>query len=164
MKKKNDKKIHAFSLSEILIILVILGVILSLAIPSIINVVDNSKRSSFFVSVSNVVNSLEKKIVLNEKELCMYDYSKDELDKNNDIGEIYILVHKEESKNIYSVYAIDQKQKNIIDVYDFSTINESNNKEWNQFENNESSYTWYATSLYTNLSENTQIFDFKNCK
>ena len=60
------KKRNAFTLIELLAVIVILAVILVIAIPRILDVIDVSKKDSFKTSVQLIADSAEKKYVENK--------------------------------------------------------------------------------------------------
>ena len=68
---KNKK---AFTLVEILTVIIILAILLIIAVPSINNYVEKSKQKTFFASVSNIVNSIKTEKLLQDSDFCMYNY------------------------------------------------------------------------------------------
>ena len=60
------KKRNAFTLIELLAVIVILAVILVIAIPRILDVIDASKKDSFKTSAQIIADSAEKKYVENK--------------------------------------------------------------------------------------------------
>ena len=60
------KKRNAFTLIELLAVIVILAVILVIAIPRILDVIDVSKKDSFKISAQLIADSAEKKYVENK--------------------------------------------------------------------------------------------------
>lgn len=56
---KNNK---AFTLIELLAVIVILGVIATIAVPSVNNIVDKSKKDSFVITANNYVEAVENAI------------------------------------------------------------------------------------------------------
>ena len=60
------KKRNAFTLIELLAVIVILAVILVIAIPRILDVIDASKKDSFKTSAQIIADSVEKKYVENK--------------------------------------------------------------------------------------------------
>ena len=60
------KKKNAFTLIELLAVIVILAVILVISIPRILDVIDESKKDSFITSAQLIADSAEKKYVENK--------------------------------------------------------------------------------------------------
>ena len=60
------KKKNAFTLIELLAVIVILAVILVIAIPRILDVIETSKKDSFKTSAQIIADSAEKKYVENK--------------------------------------------------------------------------------------------------
>ena len=60
------KKRNAFTLIELLAVIVILAVILVISIPRILDVIDESKKDSFITSAQIIADSAEKKYVENK--------------------------------------------------------------------------------------------------
>ena len=60
------KKKNAFTLIELLAVIVILAVILVIAIPRILDVIDVSKKDSFKTSAQLIADSAEKKYITNK--------------------------------------------------------------------------------------------------
>lgn len=161
--KKTNKK--GFTLTELLAVIAILAILLLIAIPVVSNYIDKSKKQAFFVSVSNIVNAINPEQVLNEKEMCIYDYSKDENNQVEDIKSMYVLAHKnpENNKTIYSVFASMDGISTTIDIYDFSTLNSNNMDNWVQHETSNTSYTYYATSLLVDSNMQSELYKYKVC-
>lgn len=128
MLKLKHKK--AFTLIELLAVIAILGVLLLIAVPSAMEIINENKKKAFFTSVSNIVNSLKPTDTLEENSYCIYDYSKDKENQTSNIKSLFVLLHQEDGKNIYSVFAKYDDQNAGIDIYDFSTLNINNSKEW----------------------------------
>lgn len=150
MSKKNKKK--AFTLVEVLVAIIILGIILIIAVPSINKYIDDSKNKAFFISVSNIVNAIKNSNVLYNNEYCIYSYKDDTNNQTDNINSMYVLVHKDGDKQIYSVFATRTKSERGIDVYDFSTLSISKSSDWAQNPMINKSYTWYATTLLSTAS------------
>ena len=60
------KKRNAFTLIELLAVIVILAVILVIAIPRILDVIETSKKDSFKSTAQLIADSAEKKYVTNK--------------------------------------------------------------------------------------------------
>lgn len=162
MKKLNLNK-KGFTLTELLAVIAILAVLLLIAIPTVSNYIEKGKKQAFFTSVSNIVNAIKPEQILNEKEMCIYDYSKDENNKVENIKSMYVLAHKDNNKTIYSVFASMDGNSTTIDIYDFSQLNSNNIREWVQHETSEDSYTYYATSLLVDSNKQAELFSYKVC-
>lgn len=160
-KKKLKKKRRGFTLIEILAVIVILGILLTFAIPNVIKQVKIAKEKAFFTSVSRQVENIKADNVINNSDYCMYDYQLDE--KNENIDKMYVLVHMENNDLIYSVYATKEGQKTI-NTYDFSKLNINKSSDWEEDIGENKSYTFYMTKLYLSLfNENGEINQFTKC-
>lgn len=160
-KKKLKKKRRGFTLIEILAVIVILGILLTFAIPNVIKQVKIAKEKAFFTSVSRQVENIKADNVINNSDYCMYDYQLGE--KNDNIDKMYVLVHMENNDLIYSVYATKEGQKTI-NTYDFSKLNINKSSDWEEDIGENKSYTFYMTKLYLSLfNENGEINQFTKC-
>lgn len=63
---KNQK---GFTLVELLAVIVILGIIAAIAVPSIANIIDNSKKDAHVANAQELVNAARLSIAANEKTL-----------------------------------------------------------------------------------------------
>ena len=164
MKRLNLNK-KGFTLVELLAVIVVLALLLFIAIPIVSKYIEKTKKQAFFANVSNIVNSIAPEQILNEKEMCIYDYSKDEKNKVENIKSMYILAHKDSTKDktIYSVFASMDGTSTTIDIYDFSTLNSNNISNWAQHETSNTSYTYYATSLLVDSNKQSELFSYKVC-
>ncbi len=142
---KNRK---GFTLIEILATIVILGILLIIAVPSASNIIKNSKKKTFFVSVSNIVNAIKPENVINENDYCMYNYRDDKENQNGNIESMFVLVHKEDNNLYYSVFAtMGDEDDTTIDTYDFSKLDQSDFKSWDESKNGKNSYSSYVLTL-----------------
>lgn len=164
------KKINtfAFTLVELLAVIVVLGIIMLIAVPSFNNYTNNARKKAFFTSVSNIVNKIKPENLLEENDFCMYNYSKDTENKNPEINSMYVLVHKENNNLIYSVFAKNKEDTIDIDIYDFNTLNMNNRDEW-VYSGNDSnkigSYSQYALKLLqVDNSGDNNLNELKNFK
>ena len=85
-------------------------------------------------------------------EYCIYSYKDDTNNQTDNINSMYVLVHKDGDKQIYSVFATRTKSERGIDVYDFSTLSISKSSDWAQNPMINKSYTWYATTMLSTAS------------
>lgn len=70
--QKNKKTVkRAFTLIELLAVIIILGVLMIIAIPSVTSYISESRKSSYISTVKNTINSMRTKV--NEGLLSMYD-------------------------------------------------------------------------------------------
>lgn len=160
-KSKLKKKYRGFTLIEILAVIVILGILLTFAIPNIIKQVKIAKEKAFFTSVSRKIENIKADNVINNSDYCMYDYQLDE--KNENIDRMYVLVHMENNDLIYSVYATKEGQKTI-NTYDFSKLNINKSSNWEEKIDENKSYTFYMTKLYLSLFDGSgKINQFTKC-
>lgn len=127
MKEKNKK---AFTLVELLAVIVILGILLTLAIPYVQKFVEKSEKKSFYTSVSNIVNKIKLDNLIEEKDYCMYNYKDDKDNQTKIINSMFVLAHKENGNIVYSVYAKNKQESVDIDAYDFKETNIDKPNEW----------------------------------
>lgn len=154
---KKSKK--GFTLVELLAVIVILGIILLIAVPVATNYINKSKKKSFFTSVSNITNKIKTENIIEENDYCMYSYRDDKENQTELIDSMYVIVHKEEGKIMYSVYARQKENTVDIDIRDFSTINMNDSSKWvGSFDDN--SYS----KLVGELSDSTKITHLSNYK
>lgn len=165
MKKVCTNK-RGFTLTELLVVIAILAVVLLIAVPTASNYINNSKKKAFFVSVSNIVNAIKPEQILNQTDTCIYNYSTDKENQNENIKTLYVLAHKDSEldKVVYSVFASMDGVSTAIDIYDFSSLNTNNVEQWVQKETTNKSYTYYATSLLVESSKQEELFSYKNCE
>ena len=101
--KKNKK---GFTLLELLGAIVIMGILMIMAMPSVTRQVENSRKRSFYTSVYNIVSNIRTEVISGDKTGCIYNYAYDEENQTPLISSLNIWVHKDESgKFIYSVLA-----------------------------------------------------------
>ena len=148
MKEVNKKK-KGFTLLELIAVIVVLAIILLIAVPSVIKQVEKTRERAFYTSVHNLTDNLKPINVLENKDYCMYDYSKNKKNQTELIEKMYILAHMEENKMVYSVYAKSNKGK-VIDVYDISKLNDDKPETWQEEIKENSSYSYYLAKLYIN--------------
>ena len=70
-KKTNNKKKKGFTLIELLAVIIILGVLMIIAIPSVTTYISNSRKSSYIDTAKNIVGGARN--LVNEGKLEMYD-------------------------------------------------------------------------------------------
>lgn len=149
-KKKKKKKRRGFTLIEILAVIVILGILLSFAIPNIIKQVKLAKEKAFFTSVSRQVENIKANNVINNSDYCMYSYD-DEKEKNENIDNMFVIVYMEDNDLKYSVYATKENLKTI-NVRDFTKVNSADSSKWDNDFNEDSAYA-KASELFNNINE-----------
>lgn len=104
MKQKKDNK--AFTLVEVLLVLVILGVILLIAVPSIFGIIKNSKKNTFYYSVELLVRTID--MDLNNK---AYEYEYTYNITDGEISNLDIKVENTKGLNGYIVYDEDANKE-----------------------------------------------------
>lgn len=145
------KKHQGFTLIELLAVIVVLAIILIIAVPNIIKRIDEAREKAYFISVSNIIDSIKTENVLEEQDYCLYDYKRDTENQTENIDDLNILAHMEEGKIIYSVFA--QKEGiQTINTYDFSKLNVDKKSEWFEQIGDKSSYTSYLIEVLHNYS------------
>ncbi len=70
-RKNTKKKSKAFTLIELLAVIIILGILMIIAIPSVTTYISNSRKSSYIDTAKNVVSGARN--IANEGKLGMYD-------------------------------------------------------------------------------------------
>ena len=171
-RKKRDKK--GFTLIELLAIIVILGVLLLIAIPSVSKYIEKSKRNTYVNtiktmvnSVSTAVNAMELPFSLKENEGMIVPFSEIELEKTLptkqspyapwDTYKSYILVVFDGERYKYYVSALDEsgyaialvneKEMTINDITVDTELINSNMVSYDDIIKNK--YTSYDTALFT---------------
>ena len=107
MKKKG------FTLVELLAVIVILGIIMSIATPIIIKVINDSKKETYKLSMSGYVKAVEEQIAVNKAKGKItkngkYNISVNDLITNGYVrktkdGKIYNPINKEEINGCFVV-------------------------------------------------------------
>ncbi len=69
--KKEKKKTKAFTLIELLAVIIILGVLMIIAIPSVTTYISNSRKSAYIDTAKNIVDGARN--LVNEGKMEMYD-------------------------------------------------------------------------------------------
>jgi len=72
MKKKNNKK-NGFTLIELLAVIIILGILMIIAIPSVTSYINNSRKSAYVDTAKEIVSGTRN--FVNEGKVPMYDTS-----------------------------------------------------------------------------------------
>lgn len=127
-------KKRGFTLVEILAIIVILGIILVIAVPSVNNIIKDSKNKTFANSVLTVVNDLKDQEVLNKiklKKACFVNLKRVKLTDGELYGNGVVVVDQKNDKTSYTVYA-ESDNNTYINGKDSSEIlnSLSNNKKF----------------------------------
>ena len=91
VKKKNNKKLKAFTLVELLAVIVILGVLLVIAVPNVIGAINTSKKKALVNIANNIIQETQKKYANDIDQYGKYfaNYSGDieiTYDINKDLG------------------------------------------------------------------------------
>lgn len=71
MEVSNIKK-NAFTLTELLAVIVILSVLLIIAVPTLSNVIEKSKKSAFISQIQNAVSSIKHMHTLEKKKIYKF--------------------------------------------------------------------------------------------
>ena len=70
-KRKSKKQKKAFTLIELLAVIIILGVLMIIAIPSVTNYISDSRKSSYISTAKNIISGARN--IVNSGKLEMYD-------------------------------------------------------------------------------------------
>ena len=164
-KSSNKPNKKGFTLIELLAVIVVLAIVLLIAVPTILYIQNKTRKQAFFTNVSNIVNTIKPNQLISEKDVCIYNYEKDENNKTKDIKTMYVLAHKDKdkAKAIYSVYALMDDDKTVIDIYDFSGLTNNNFDKWKVAYNEKGSYTYYAGSLINDSGNIYELLSYKVC-
>lgn len=156
---KNNKK--GFTLIELLAVIIILGILLTIALVATKSYIIKVKRTSFYTSVSNIIDTIKPENIIEEKDFCMYSYVKNKSDETELIDDMYIIVHKKYDKLIYSVLAQNRDEHFIIDIYDFSNTKSDDVDTWlsNEFEQ---TYD-YQLGVLADLQAKGEATEYKVC-
>lgn len=160
--RKNKK---GFTLMELLAVIVLLAVFLLIAVPTVSNQIEKSKKKAFFTSVSNIVNAIKPDKIINEKDFCIYNYQEDVENQVENIKSLAVLAHKdsETQKVVYSVYASMDGKEDTINIYDFNKLKIDNMEEWVAEQTTPESYTYYASSLFVDQNKQEELFSYTVC-
>lgn len=163
IKSSNKPNKKGFTLIELLAVIVVLAIVLLIAVPTILYIQNKNRKQVFFTNVSNIVNTIKPNQLISEKDVCIYNYEKDENNKTKDIKTMYVLAHKDKDKAIYSVYALMADDKTVIDIYDFSELTNNNFDKWKVKYYEKGSYTYYAGSLINDSDKINELLSYKVC-
>ena len=171
MRKMFQNK-KGFTLIEVMAIIIVLAIILIITVQNVTKQVGASSEKSFYISVRNLTDNIKPINLLENNDYCMYNYSTDDKNQTELIEKMYVLAHLEDNKMVYSVYARSNEGK-IIDTYDISRLNDMEPEKWEEEKKENSSYSFYALSLYlnyytgnaedisSNVIENFKVCEFK---
>lgn len=120
-----------FTLIELLAVIAILGIILTIAVPQVIKVIDNSEKSSFEISVKMLIKKVDLLLVENR----LYDIS---TINSSNIKELFGV----DDSNIKEVIVTKENDKTHIEI--------AGDNKW---------YGYFATGTFDNLSVYNLEFD-----
>lgn len=116
----------AFTLIELLAVIVVLGVILTIAVPSVSKITLNSKEDAAYIEVSNAVKNIKLNNIDKEQEVFLV---------KKDLGNLSSLIvfsYNDSNEKKYAVIAkMNNDKKTIIDVDDFSNVTKENRNDVN---------------------------------
>lgn len=110
MKKMNKK---GFTLIELLAVIVILGILMLIAIPSVTKYIASSRQKTFKNTASLLVDAVRNDVVSNDTGTCYVDVQNIELEKGNKANlEGYIVATKgDDGTYTYTVNLFDSANK-----------------------------------------------------
>jgi len=142
LKRKNNKKILAFTLVELLAVIVILAIIMIIAIPSVLNTLETARKKSFIEYADKVVQEAVKKYLSDELNgnttgTCVVYSIKNDLDLSSTGNyDGYVLVKSDGNENEYYVTLSDDnyfisalKYDNDFNIEKIENYNESTDKD-----------------------------------
>lgn len=149
------KKQNGFTLVEVLAVIVILAIIMAIAVPIVTNQINSSRKKAFFASVNGLLDNLKPAAVLEGHDYCYYNYSKDSLNKTDNVKEMYVLAYKENNNIVYSVYAQGSNEEDLINTDNFKSLSMDKSDKWVSSDT-EKTWTFIATRELVNASKYKQ--------
>lgn len=106
---------------ELLAVIVILGVLLLIAVPTVSTIIDQSREKAFYVSVHSVVKTVAYSNIDSSDCYIETDDLKNKVDLNGQIGNIKIYIYNDTAsdKKMYAVSASSQDSKYQLTMLDF---------------------------------------------
>ncbi len=130
-KTKLNKK--GFTLIELLAVIVILAILILLAMPSVLNIMENARKNAFITEAQSFVKAANTKYAQNvldktEDDLC-YDITDLPVDKdfNGYSGSIKVAIDKDTGKATYTIwlsngdYSIENKKSTELKAEELGT-------------------------------------------
>ena len=124
---KNNSK--GFTMVELLAVIVVMGILVTVAVPTVTNTIKKSRDKAFFTNVKVLVDSIAQANVKEDLKLCIYEPADLENLKEDNIKEISIISYVDENgKTKYTVSA----SGNNVDIYtnDFYSLSLENPEKW----------------------------------
>jgi len=134
-KKQSKKKKKAFTLIELLAVIIILGILMIIAIPSVTSYINNSRKSAYVDTVKEVVAGARN--MVNEGKLEMFDTNTTYYIPSNCINteneqtspygvfeEAYVIVTYEGTNYNYYWISIDSSNQGVKNITPINNLNE----------------------------------------
>ena len=122
-----------FTLIELLAVIVILGVLMTIAIPAVSRYIEDAKKQAFVINVANIIKTVKSKAAYDGKTKCYATARNIELEKGkltSYTGFIYI-DEKNGNLSVSKIWIYDEKNKYFFNLNDEESINKSNISKFN---------------------------------
>lgn len=127
--KATKKKSGGFTMVELLAVIVVMGILIAVAVPTVTNTIKKSRDKAFFINVKTLVDSIAQASVKEDLNLCIYEPEVlDELKEDN-IEEISIISYVDEKGT--KKYTVSASGNNVaIYTNDFYSLSLENPESW----------------------------------
>lgn len=135
MWKKLRKSKKGFSLVELLGVVVLLGILSLIAVPAILNYIQDTRDKTFMINVQSVVNKIKETKAVTDIRYCVLSDLLDDTSslKAKNVKTLDIIVYQDASqKTKYAVNAISEDEKAIIMTADFDKLTLNKKNEWDK--------------------------------
>ena len=125
----------AFTLVELLAVIIVLGILFAIAIPATSKIIDWYKRRAFFISTFNIVESISSEMLFADDNYACKLESTDDGDPNNIIPDnlytnFMIKAYNVDGVTKFYVHAESVLSDYKIDTYDFESLSISDPESW----------------------------------